>query len=62
MKVGLSFELATYDKIAIALVKDKTDKDFFLSRKMPVPSNQTLRRQGIVKVLEQENNKNKCST
>ena len=60
-KVGLSFELATYDKIAISLVKDKTDKDFFIDRKLPVPSNQKLRREEIVKVLEQENNKNKRS-
>lgn len=60
-KIGISFEMATYDKVAISLVNAKTDKDFFLERSLPVPSNQKLRREGIVKVLEQENKKNKRS-
>lgn len=60
-KTGVSFEMATYDKAAIAFVNTKTDKDFFIERSLPVPSNQKLRREGIVKVLEQENKKNKRS-
>jgi hypothetical protein len=58
-KVGLSFELAAYDKIAIKLLKDKEDKQFFIDRSLPVPSNAEKRRAEIVKILEQENNKNK---
>lgn len=56
-KLGIDFETATYDKIAIKLIKEKLDKDFFTERKLPVPSNQEKRRKEIVEVLKQENNK-----
>lgn len=60
-KVGLSFEDAAYDKIAIALVKEKQDKQFFIDRKLDVPSNEKKRRQAILDTLRQENKKKDSS-
>lgn len=61
-KTGVSFTMAAYDKIAISIVKEKEDKNFFIERNLEVPSNADKRRKDIVKILEQENNKNKCNT
>ena len=48
---GISFEEALIEKKAIAIIKDKKDKEFFTERKLKVPSNATLRRKEIIKIL-----------
>lgn len=53
-KQGMTFEEAVLEKKAIAIIKSKKDKEFFISRKLPVPSNETKRRSGIVDILTKE--------
>lgn len=55
-KHNISFEEAYIIKSAIALIKDKKDKDFFLSRNLQIPSNVTKRRESIIDILKKENN------
>lgn len=51
---GISYEDAVIEKQAIAIVKNKKDKEFFIERGMTVPTNAKLRREGIVSVLRGE--------
>lgn len=51
---GISFEEALIEKKAIAIIKNKADKQFFIDRKLKVPSNVTLRRKEIIKILLSE--------
>lgn len=53
-KKGISFEEALIEKKAIAIIKDKNDKQFFTDRGIKVPSNVTLRRKGIIQILNEE--------
>lgn len=48
---GISFDEALIEKKAIAIIKAKKDKEFFTDRKLKVPSNVTLRRKEIIKIL-----------
>ena len=53
-KQGISFEDALIEKKAIAIIKEKKDKEFFTDRMLKVPSNVTLRRKEIIRVLKAE--------
>lgn len=55
-KHNISFEEAYIIKEAIAIIKKKEDKDFFIMRNLEVPSNSTLRRENIIRILKIENN------
>lgn len=54
-KHNISFEEAYIIKTAIAIIKDKKDKDFFITRGLEVPSNATKRREVIIHILKKEN-------
>ena len=51
---GISFEQASYEKIAIDLIKKKLDKGWLESRGTVPASNQTKRREQIVDLLKEE--------
>ena len=54
-KHNISFEEAAVIKTAIAIIKDKKDKDFFIERNLEVPSNLKERRENIIRLLKIEN-------
>lgn len=51
---GISFEQASYEKIAIDLIKKKLDKSWLESRGTVPASNQTKRREQIIDLLKEE--------
>ena len=51
---GISFEQASYEKIAIDLIKKKLDKSWLESRGVVPASNQTKRREQIIQKLREE--------
>lgn len=55
-KEGLSFEEAYVVKTAIAIIKNKKDKEFFEERGLEIPSSVPKRREAIITILKEENN------
>lgn len=55
-KYNISFEEAYIIKTAIAIIKNKTDKDFFIARNLEIPSSSVKRRESIINILKKENN------
>ena len=53
-KQGITFDEAVIEKKIIKIVNDKLDKTFFTDRKLKVPSNVTLRKTEIRKILKSE--------
>lgn len=53
-KQGMTLDEAEIQKEAIKILNLKMDKQFFLDRSLPVPSNAKLRREEIVKILTTE--------
>jgi hypothetical protein len=51
---GISFENALLEKMVIQMIKNKTDKQFFIDRTLEVPSNATLRRAEMLKLLRDD--------
>ena len=56
--IEFSFEEAFIIKTAIAIIKDKKDKEFFIERNLEIPSNATSRRDNIIRILKIENDSN----
>ena len=50
----ISFQEAGINKIAIKIIKDKQDKQFFTDRNLDIPSNTDKRRKQIVEILLNE--------
>lgn len=48
---NISFQEAGINKIAIKIIKDKQDKQFFIDRNLDIPSNTDKRRKQIVEIL-----------
>lgn len=57
-RLNISFEEAAIHKEMVTIVKDKKDKDFFISRKLVPPSNLAQRKTHILKILTQEKDTN----
>ena len=57
-KHNITFEEAFIIKTAIAIIKDKKDKEFFIERNLEIPSNATSRRDNIIRILKIENDSN----
>lgn len=55
-KQVISFKDASLVKIAIKLINEKKDKQFFSERNLTVPSNVVKRRIQIIDILKKENN------
>lgn len=57
-KLNVSFQQASFEKIAIKIIENNLDKQFFIDRQLAVPKNVKLRRSAIVNILQQEEDKN----
>lgn len=55
-KHNISFEEAYIIKMAIDIIKNKKDKQFFEQRSLDIPSNLEKRRKAIIEILFSENN------
>lgn len=53
-KYSVSLETAKITKYAIQLIENKKDKQFFIDRKLTVPTNSDKRRVAIIKILISE--------
>lgn len=53
-RTGLTYQEAVIEKKAIAIIKNKKDKQFFTDRGLAIPSNAQKRRVEIVNILKNE--------